>query len=386
MICPELLLLPLDGETIAFSESTQHLFRLNPTAALVLEKLQKGQDVSEVARVLAAEGAPPEQAVEWVDATLAALKEQLRVEPASAPAELDDISDVRPYTSLNPKTEQRYRLLETCVLIRYEAWAQKRLVDLVLGHLATDEPCEPTVIIELKAEHLPHYRMRSDVYRDGIPIGSARGLSFLGPIVKGAIWQSAVNSHDFLLYIHAGVVGNGRSCMLLPAAAGSGKSSLTVALVHRGLQYFSDEVALVEPETFDVLPMPLATAVKQPAWELMARYRPDLESLPIHVRTDSKVLRYLQPRADAVAPSPLGVSHMVFPTYRQGVETRIVPLHRAEALGRLMDQCLGLRRRLDGRTVRAILTWMQGIDCYELTHSSLEGAVDAIVETTRFQP
>ena len=83
MLCPELLLLPLDGETIAFSELTQHLFRLNPTAALVVEKLQKGRGLSEVAQVLAARGlAPPEQGMEWVEATLATLKEQMRVDEA----------------------------------------------------------------------------------------------------------------------------------------------------------------------------------------------------------------------------------------------------------------------------------------------------------------
>ena len=159
----------------------------------------------------------------------------------------------------------------------------------MLGHLATDEPRAPTVVIELKAEKRANYPMRSDVYRDGVPIGSARGLSFLGPIVKGSDLASRSQRARFSFYIHAGVVGNGTNCVLLPAAAGSGKSSLTMALVHRGFQYFSDEVALVEPETFHVPPMPLAMAIKEPGWELAARYYPALKSLPVHVRSNSKV-------------------------------------------------------------------------------------------------
>jgi hypothetical protein len=387
MLCPELLLLPLDGETIAFSEATQHLFSLNPTAALVVEKLQKGRGVAEIAQILAERGlAAPEQALEWVDATLAALKEQTRVaEAAPLPADPDQISDLLPYAPFKAVTEQRYCLLETCALIRYEAWAQKRLVDSVLGHLATDEPRAPTVVIELKAEKRANYTMRSDVYRDGVPIASARGLSFLGPIVKGAIWQSAVSAHDFFFYIHAGVVGTGTNCVLLPAAAGSGKSSLTMALVHRGFQYFSDEVALIEPGTFRVPPMPLAMAIKEPGWELAGRYYPALESLPAHVRSDSKVLRYLPPPGNAVAQAPSAVRHIIFPTYQAGVQTKLVPLRRAEALGRLMDQCLGLRRRLNSDNVRAIVDWMRNIDCYELTHSCLDAAVDAIVDATGFR-
>jgi hypothetical protein len=227
--------------------------------------------------------------------------------------------------------------------------------------------------------------MRSDVYRDGVPIGSARGLSFLGPIVKGAIWQAAVSAYDFFFYIHAGVVGTGTSCVLLPAAAGSGKSSLTMALVHRGFQYFSDEVALVEPGTFHVVPMPLAIAIKEAGWELMARYYPGLESLPAHIRNDSKVLRYLPPPVNAVGQAPSAVRHIIFPHYQPGVQTKLVPLRRAEALGRLMNQCLRLRGRLDGDNVRAIVAWMRSIDCYELTHSCLESAVDAIVGATGFR-
>ena len=106
--------------------------QLNPTAALVVEKLQKGRSVSEIAQVIADVGfAAPEQASEWVDATLAALKEQTRVdEAAPAPADPEQISDLLPYAPFKPVTEQRYCLLETCALIRYEAWAQKRLVEL----------------------------------------------------------------------------------------------------------------------------------------------------------------------------------------------------------------------------------------------------------------
>jgi hypothetical protein len=228
--------------------------------------------------------------------------------------------------------------------------------------------------------------MRTDVYRDRVPIGCARGLSWLAPIVKSALWDSAIRAHDFLMYIHAGVVGTGRSCVLLPAAPGSGKSSLTAALVHRGFRYFSDEVALIEPATFHVPAMPLAMAIKSAGWELMARYHPAIESLPIHVRNDAKVLRYVPPPPDAVSQVPAPASHLIFPRYEKDVPTRLTPLPRAEALGRLMDECLGLRRRLDQAIVRELVRWMGGIDCYALSFSCLETAADLVVEATGYRP
>ena len=387
-VLSDLALLPLEGDTIAFSEEAQLLLSLNPSAALVVRELRRGAGAADVARVLAAQGmVASEQAGQWVEATLEALKSQglLTNGPGSTPSpggapDTVEAEEVRPYAPFQPVTEQHYRLLETRALIRFGAWAQARLVNSVLGHLASDEPGVASVVIDLKAEPLEHHCMRSDVYRDRVPIGCARGLSWLGPIVKAAMWQSAVGAHDFLMYIHAGVVGTGKSCVLLPAAAGSGKSSLTVALVHRGFRYFSDEVALIEAATFHVPPMPLAMAIKSTGWDLMARYHPGIESLPIHVRNDGKVLRYVPPPADAASQVPAPVSHIIFPRYEKDATTRLTPVPPGEALGRLMGECLGLRRRLDHDNVRELVRWIGDIDCYALNFSCLEAAADLVVE------
>jgi hypothetical protein len=229
---------------------------------------------------------------------------------------------------------------------------------------------------------LDNGHLRSDVYRDGIPVGRAPRLSEMAPIVKAALWQSAINAHDFLFYIHAGVVGTGASCVLLPAAAGSGKSSLTAALVHRGFRYFSDEVALIEPTTFHVSPMPLAMCIKSTGWDLMARYYPGILSLPVHVRSDEKVLRYIPPPADSVEQVPMPVAHIIFPRYEEAASTRLERVKRSEALGRLMGECLALRQRLDQNNVRQLVRWIAGVECYELTFSSLETAAQLVAEAT----
>jgi hypothetical protein len=281
--------------------------------------------------------------------------------------------------------EERYRLLETCALIRFGHMAQVRLVRSIIGHLATDDHVEPTVVIDINAEMWNDRHLRSDVYRDGIPVGWAPRLSEMAPIVKAALWQSAINAHDFLFYIHAGVVGTGSGCVLLPGAAGSGKSSLTAALVHRGFRYFSDEVALIEPTTFHVSPMPLAMCIKSTGWDLMARYYPGILSLPVHVRIDEKVLRYIPPPADSLEQVPMPVSHIIFPRYEEAAPNQLERVKRSEALGRLMNECLALRQRLDQNNVQQLVRWIAGIECYELTFSSLEAATKLAAEAAAFQ-
>ena len=197
----------------------------------------------------------------------------------------------------------------------------------------------------------------------------------MAPLVKGALWTGAVNAFDFLLDLHSGVVAKGDSCILLPAAAGSGKSSLTAALTNAGFAYLSDEVALVEPGTFRVPAVPLAVCVKDTAWDLMSRYYPELPTLAIHRRDDGKVVRYVPPSAAAVYRGTARVSHIFFPRYSKGEPTRLKPLARSEGLAMLMDQCLALRQRLDHGNVRELVRWIGAIDCYSLPFSSLDEAV-----------
>jgi hypothetical protein len=390
-----LALLPLDGDAVVFSEEAQHLLYLNPAAALLFRELQKNTPAPEVAHVLTAEGlVVSEEAEQWVTATLDAfglcgILENGPVAPvALTPSPEDDAEAARraagcaPYESFEPVAEQRYRLLETCALIRFGHVAQVRLVRSIIGHLETADNVAPTIVIDINAKMLDNGHLRSDVYRDGIPVGRAPRLSEMAPIVKAALWQSAINAHNFLFYIHAGVVGTGASCVLLPAAAGSGKSSLTAALVHRGFRYFSDEVALIEPTTFHVSPMPLAMCIKSTGWDLMARYYPGILSLPVHVRSDEKVLRYIPPPADSVGQIPMPVAHIIFPRYEEAAPTRLERVKRSEALGRLMGECLALRQRLDQNNVRQLVRWIAGVECYELTFSSLETAAQLVAEAT----
>ena len=240
----------------------------------------------------------------------------------------------------------------------------------------------PTITIDISAKMRDDGHLRSDVYRDGLPVGWAPRLSEMAPIVKAALWQSAINAHEFLFYIHAGVVGTGAGCVLLPAAAGSGKSSLAAALVHCGFRYFSDEVALIDPDTFHVSPMPLAMCIKSTGWDLMARYYPEILSLPVHVRIDEKVLRYIPPPADSLEQVPMPVRHIIFPRYEEAASNRLERVNRSEALGRLMNECLALRQRLDQTNVRQLVRWIAGVECYELSFSSLETATQLVAEAT----
>ncbi len=394
----DLALLPLGDEAVAFSEEAQCLLGLNASAALIVRELQEGSRASELPRLLSSQGvAPPDQAEHWVETMLDALNShgmladsppmsasetQLRAEEERAAA----IADMPEYAPFEAAQERRYRLLDTSALVRFGSRAQVRLVNSVLGHLIVDDSSRPTIVIDLAASMMEDGNLHTDIYRDAMPVGFAPRLSLLAPLVKAVLWESAVNRHNFLFNIHAGVVGNGASCALFPAAPGSGKSSLVAALTHRGFQYFSDEVALIEPNTFQVRALPLAMCIKETGWDLISRYYPVIADLPTHRRKDGKVLRYIAPPKAATKQRPLPVSHIIFPSHRENAPTEIRPVARSEALARLMAECLVLRQRLDRHNVADLLRWIEGVECHALTFSSLEAAAELVAGTIGLPP
>lgn len=390
----DLALLPLDDELVVFCDFAQSLIGLNASAAFVFRKLQSGASASELEQALVSEGlTTPEEAERWVATTLDTFGSHGMLDDGRPPTvALSDspdegqeraasrIAKMPPYAPFKPALEKRYRLLGTNALIRFAMWDQVDRVDAVMGHLTTDEKSEPTVIVDIQGSRLHgHGPVRSYIYRDGEPINFTTGLHRLAPVVKSALWQSAVNAHDFLLYVHAGVVGMGETCILLPAAAGSGKSSLTAALTHKGFRYFSDEVALIERNTFRVPPVPLAICVKRTGWDVIARYYPEIRGLINHERMDDKVVRYVPPPAAAIQRASAPVSHIIFPRYEPEGPTKLKPVKRSEALRRLLDECLA-SKSLDRESVTELIRWIEGIDCYELTFSSLDQAIELVTQ------
>jgi hypothetical protein len=184
---PDLVLLPLDDDIVVFSEETQCLVGLNASAAFMVRKLQDGTLASDLVQALASEGlAAPEEAARWVTTTLDALGSHGMLADSRAPktpspgtrSEEQEFAvlaaTMPPYMPFEPMAERRYRLLDTCVVIRFAMFSQVLLVDSVIGHLATDNFSAPTMVVDIQGVKLEHNQLRSDVYRDGKPAGYLR--------------------------------------------------------------------------------------------------------------------------------------------------------------------------------------------------------------------
>ena len=248
---PDLAFFPLEDQLIAFSETSQKLVGLNQAAAFLVGKIHQGAPANMLADMLIQEwGLSASDAAGWVSTTLDALQSHglldndaaLPAGPTAMEKAIERMRAMVPPTMepFTPEAEGRYRLLNTHALVRCSHRAQLQMIDAVIGHLRSEEAVSPNFIIDVQGALWGDRQLCSNIYSDGKPEAQARRLSKVGPLVKSTFWITAVNRYDYLMNLHAGVVGEQGRCVLLPAAAGSGKSSLTAALTRSGLGYYSD--------------------------------------------------------------------------------------------------------------------------------------------------
>ena len=270
---------------------------------------------------------------------------------------------------------RHYRLLTTTFAICFSSVAEEARVHPALAHLEV-EPARSDAVLEVLNADGGH------VLLNGIaPFAFCQDLGRVTPRLKTSLLQTAVHRHSYFLEIHAGVVSNGQKCLLLPAAPGSGKTTLTAALAAAGFHYFSDEVALLEEPDLEVRPVPISLSVKSGALEVLAPLFPQLRRSAVHTREDFETVTYLNPPTASFSYSlnrtyPAG--WIVFPQYSPSATTELRPIGKAEALARLMKEVLVVGMTLDTRIVQSLVRWIQRVDCYELPNSSLSQAVKLI--------
>ncbi len=84
--------------------------------------------------------------------------------------------------------------------------------------------------------------------RDGVGVASYRELSEICRELESDMhFRVALAARDFL-FVHAGVVGWKGRAIVVPGRTETGKSSLILALVQAGGEYFSDEYAVLDGE------------------------------------------------------------------------------------------------------------------------------------------
>ena len=375
----------IDDQSALFSETQQEIHILNTSATVIWCHMEDGKSTTEiVSELVQTFEINPVEAEHFVATALDDWRQKGFLvgegvstnTKASTPPETPLDLNLPEWTDGSFVAERSYRLLSSRLRLRFTSLEQEAVVHPILAHLewATDVTATETLIDIIAGPQ------NIVLYRDKEPVWSCEKIDELAPVAKGLVWNSAILDHSFFLDIHAGVVCDGDKCILFPAPPGSGKSTLTAALVSAGFQFFSDEVALLEEDTFNVFPVPLAFCFKDTGIEAALQFFPQVKNLPFHNRGDGKRVCYMPPPPHALPTStdPKPVKAVIFPQYRPAASTTLDHMSSADALKLLMDECLLVDKRLDRHKVANLIGWIGKVDCYRLEFSDTEQAISQI--------
>ncbi len=388
-LVPGTRLFLIDHEGIVFSRDRQEVYALNTAAAYLWCSIEEGWDKARVMREYAT-SFNVSQATAWlhVSKTLEDFfnlglinipdRNASAIPVPPKPAACTTRSyEMPPFRAASVVAQRFYRILETNYLVRFSAIEQVYWIDAVLRGFEQSGAKESPVLLDLC-----HDEREIFVYRNGEPVGKCDALDKLAPLVKSDVWANSINNYDYFLNLHTGVLAHGDGCVLLPAAAGRGKSSMTAALVRDGFSYLSDEVALLKADC-SVRALPLAMCFKNTGWDVVSHYFEGFDQLPVHRRADGKTVKYLPvpdgQRADAARTYP--VQAIVFPDYTPGAVYKFEPLSKTQALDRLFRECMSIPNDLTEEAVSRIVDWIKGVDCHTLKFSDLNMVASTIRES-----
>ncbi|MBI1395618.1 MAG: HprK-related kinase A [Betaproteobacteria bacterium] len=186
------------------------------------------------------------------------------------------------------------------------------------------------------------------------------------------------------LLLHAGVVEKDGIGILLPAIPGSGKSTLTAALMCRGYRLLSDEFAVVSLDRDCVSPMVRPIALKNESISVIRSFS-DLARLgPEFPKTRKGTVAHLKPtpesidrRHDVVSPSIV-----LFPKYQKGAAASVSEVSSETAFSKLSVNSFNYEF-LGSSSFDAVARIVGNATCRRIEFDDLGAAVSLVDELVR---
>ena len=210
---------------------------------------------------------------------------------------------------------------------------------------------------------------------DGDPPFRPLPLSQAFPMLEwGLNWCISVHCHQYLA-IHSAVVERSGGALLLPAPPGSGKSTLCAGLVSRGWRLLSDELALIDPGSGKLTPLPRPISLKNASIDVIRRFASDAMLGPVVRDTVKGSVAHMKPPAESVrrALEPVIPRWIVLPKYEAGATASLTRLSKARTLMHLADNAFNYSYH--GRSGFELLAdVVDRSECYEFVYGDLEEA------------
>lgn len=219
------------------------------------------------------------------------------------------------------------------------------------------------------------------VYFDGKAIKTVASSDAAIALVLWHIDEAAVTYSPGVLFFHGAAVQYGERVLMFPGAMHSGKSTLTTALVRRGLSYLSNGEVALDVSVGRAVPFSKAISLDGATRVYFPELFPDEAAGTVEM---AQGRWFIDPAAIAGATLGTGgrVALVISPHYMPGATTRLERVTDVDALRLLLDNSYTFER-LGNRGFNALVTVAQEAAIFRLEYSELEAACEVVLQLAR---
>lgn len=221
----------------------------------------------------------------------------------------------------------------------------------------------------------PQARFLVDDQNPFIPLPAAQAA----PMFEwGLNWTVASRSLGYAV-LHAAVLAQGDDAIILPGFPGAGKSTLCASLcLLEGWRLFSDELAILDPDTGNLLPHPRPINLKNRSIDIVSQFRGASLGPRFHDTRKGTVAHVGVPDASMrLADRPGRPRWLVFPRYEEGAATQVEEIPHAEAFALIQQQSFN-KERMGDVGFDALCSMLSNVRCYSTVYGSTKGGIEGI--------
>ena len=212
------------------------------------------------------------------------------------------------------------------------------------------------------------------IVKDNLVLEDTETESYTALMVFHHVVDLVCKYKDWLVILHASGVSWKGQGVVFPALGGSGKTTLSAALIKQGFGYINDDVIPLLRNTGELVHLATCLSIKSGSWSLLHSLYPELETLEIFGSKESKV-KYLPPPATDNQLSTLYAKHIIIPNYQAGATAELEPLSPVMTLQAIIEGESLLHLPLNKKDIAALIEWLTPLTCHRLTYDKLDSAV-----------
>jgi hypothetical protein len=362
---------------VVFSPFQSSLVVLNSTARLIWEMLSHDQEPEKIANQLSnAFNIAFEKAQNDVEAVRHLWNSE------DLPTDVSHAADTTsPFNSFDtialeqdrqPVSKRTYAINDRVFSIAFQSAEIEAIIQAVLGHRECPAATKPRSLFTVLAD-------KSDycLIEDGVEVARENSPHRLRHALIYEAAKSCYPDFEWLIFLHAGAVSDGKRCILMPGMPGCGKSTLTAALSLDGYHYVCEDIAPITRKPWSVASVQTRICLREGGWMALKQKYPDLTAVR-GGRRWGKQLRYVLPPNSRSISTQLPVQCIIFPEYTPGAVFQFAPISSEEMLARLIQTGAWFSGPQDEDRIKELLAWIETTPGYQLRYQNSEEAMVSI--------